>query len=62
MGTGIGSSGTDLIWAVSTWVGDAVVACVSSVVTGVAEPEVTGIGGMPITCLLLVLCILSVRA
>ena len=61
LGTGISGSSEDWIWAVSTWVGDAVVAWASGVVTGVAEPEVTGVGVMLVTCLLLVLCLLPVR-
>ena len=60
---GMGVSGSDtLIWTVSAGVGDAIVAWASGAVIGVAEPEVTGIGGILVTCLLLVLCLLPMRA
>ena len=61
MGTGMSGSSTS-VWTVSAWVGDAIVAWVSGVVIGVAEPAVTGVGGIPVTCLHLVLCLLPARA
>ena len=45
----------------STGIGSIGVALPSIAVTGVAVPTVIGVGGMLVTCLLLVLCLLSVR-
>ena len=55
-GTGIIGSGMAL-----NGIGGIVVAWTSVTMTGVAVPIVTGVGGMAVTCLLLVLCLLPIR-
>ena len=57
MGTGNVGSRT-----ASTHTGSVWAAWASVAVTGVDEPIVTGVGGMQVTYLLLVLCLLPVRA
>ena len=61
MDTGPGGFSMDSIWVVSVWVSGIIVVWASGPEAGVAEPEVTGIGGMPVTCVLLVLHLLLVR-
>ena len=56
-GTGISSFGM-----ASTGICSIVVSWASVTVTGVAIPMVTGVGGMLVTCLLLILCLEPVRA
>ena len=56
-GAGIVSSGM-----ASTSIGGFKEAWPSVAVTRVAVPIVTGVVGMPVTCLLLVLCLLPIRA
>ena len=62
MGIGVSDPGVDSLWLVSTRVSSVIVVWASGVVAWVAEPEATGIGGMPVTCLLLVSHLLPIRA
>ena len=57
------ASGTAGGWSsVSTGAGDMVTAGTPVPSVGMVIPIITGIGGIPVTCLLLVLCLVPVRA